>query len=147
MKISNHCKILFFSCAIFASVNQAVADIWGDMAGLVRQHRPQPIKQNILITFHNQNNKSLQAALRYQTEDGNWITGGWYKINPNEKKNIAKTNNAIIYVYAESIAPKDSRMYWNGTDRYYPIKGSDEPYGFKEYNATKNELIVQFPSK
>jgi uncharacterized membrane protein len=132
---------------LIASGNKSVA-AWQFKPGSLnkaQQYRPKPIKQNILIAFHNQNNKALQVALRYEAADGQWVTGGWYKLEPNEKKSIVETGNTVVYVYAESIAPKDSRVYWDGTDRHYPVNNSDESYGFKKYNTKGHELVIQFP--
>lgn len=91
----------------------------------------------IKVYYRNRCNRKIQAALRYLDPRRGWRTAGWYVLQPGERGFLQYTNNRVIYTYAESIGPVSSRLYWEGNDRAYRIRGSSRTYGFTEFRINQ----------
>lgn len=88
------------------------------------------------IHFRNDCNRSVYVAIRYMSLNGNWVTGGWWHLEPGESNYVADTRNTIYYYYAESDDPTHNRLYWLGDDTYKHIRGSEREYGFRRNEIT-----------
>lgn len=86
------------------------------------------------VIFLNACNRRIQTAIHYRDLSGNWITNGWWTLNPGESIHVANTTNRIFYSYAESIGPVNTRLFWRGAVRHFPIRGSSHTYGFRQRN-------------
>lgn len=77
----------------------------------------------IKLKFKNNCDETVTVALHYM-KDGEWISDGWWDVEPGETAYLGDTRNRIFYYYAYS----DSYS-WKGSS-YHNVKG--ERYGFKE---------------
>lgn len=90
------------------------------------------IKDYYEIYLSNKTEVRLSAAIRYEDLNNNWITAGWYNLDPEDSFLVARTRNNKYYCYAESIAELGNRSYWSGSALSLPIRESDCNYGFFE---------------
>jgi uncharacterized membrane protein len=90
------------------------------------------------VYFVNTCNRRIQTAVHFRDLSGNWITEGWWTLEPGEQAFVAQTTNRIFYMYAESIGPVANRIYWDGSVRYFNIRGSRDSYGFRQRNMDMN---------
>ncbi|MBW4981631.1 DUF1036 domain-containing protein [Mameliella sp. CS4] len=90
------------------------------------------------VIFLNACNRQIQTAINYRDLSGNWVTNGWWNLSPGESATVAFTTNRIYYMYAESIAPVSSRIYWRGAVRHFHIRGSSNTYGFRQRTMDMN---------
>lgn len=93
---------------------------------------------NFAVVFLNACNRRIQTAIHYRDLRGNWVTNGWWTLEPGRTALVGYTTNRIFYMYAESIAPVSSRIFWNGSARFDYIRGSSNTYGFRERNMNMN---------
>lgn len=91
------------------------------------------------VYFKNKCNRKIQTAINYKNLDGEWVTEGWWSLEPGESAFVAKTRNTVFYTYAESIAPRAERVFWSGDDLYRSIRGSQNTYGFRKKKITTQE--------
>ncbi len=52
--------------------------------------------------LYNLTGSRITCAIHYQDYDGEWITRGWYKIDPYEKAHVHETVNRNFYIYAKA---------------------------------------------
>lgn len=97
------------------------------------------VRDYFRVYIRNSCNRRIQAAIHAIELHGQWVTKGWYILNPGEEAYVADTRNRIIYLYAESIAPLSERIYWDGDDNFHYIRGSDRQYGFRISNITNSD--------
>ncbi|WP_094020303.1 DUF1036 domain-containing protein [Maliponia aquimaris] len=57
------------------------------------------------VVFLNACNKRIQTAVHYRDFQGNWVTNGWWTLEPGQTALVGHTTNRICYMYAESIGP------------------------------------------
>ncbi|SNS34036.1 DUF1036 domain-containing protein [Antarctobacter heliothermus] len=86
---------------------------------------------NFAVYFKNECWRRIQTAIHVRDMSGNWVTKGWWTLEPGQQAFVATTTNRIFYTYGESIAPISERINWAGTDRHYHIRGSSNTYGFR----------------
>lgn len=84
------------------------------------------------IYFVNECNRRIQTAIRAIDLSGNWVTKGWWILEPGEQAFVVQTKNKIFYSYAESIGPAANRLYWRGSDQNYRIRNSSNTFGFRK---------------
>jgi uncharacterized membrane protein len=90
----------------------------------------------IKLKFENGCDETISVAIHYM-QDGEWVTDGWWSIEPGQTKYLEDTRNRVFYYYASS------RSYnWSGGDYYY-IKGERRAFkrvdidaGSKTYTKT-----------
>lgn len=80
-------------------------------------------KPLIRLEFKNKCDEDISVALYYMEGD-EWVTDGWWTIEPGETAYLADTRNRIYYYYASS-----RNHEWSGSYYQY-LKG--EKYGFKK---------------
>lgn len=81
------------------------------------------------FTYINECNQPLNIAIHYKDLWGNWVTDGWYLVQPDTGFPIASTANRYIYIAAISV---DGRLTWYGNDYYDYVHGASEKTGFIE---------------
>lgn len=86
------------------------------------------------IKFKNDCYRRIQTAIHYRDLSGNWITNGWWTLEPGQTATVANTTNRIFYSYGESIGPLSNRLFWRGAVRHFHIRGSSNTYGFRQRN-------------
>lgn len=103
-----------------------------------RAHSQSSNNSHFTVVFLNACNRRIQTAIHYRDLNGNWVTNGWWTLDPGQTAVVGHTKNRIFYSYGESIAPVSSRIFWNGSVRYYHIRGSSNAYGFRQRDMTMN---------
>ena len=99
-----------------------------------------PPVTSVLIKFNNQCTVTINTAIYYQDVNGNWVTKGWWVIAPNESTNIAYTINPSIFTYGYST---DGKLVWEGDAIHQIINGSNDTYGFREFNISNWQYLLQ----
>lgn len=86
------------------------------------------------IYFKNKCSVMIQVSIRYRNLQNEWVTKGWYNIQPGEEKRIARSYNSVFYYMGQA-----KGRVWSGKDRYYKIRDEKVPYGFrrKEIPSTR----------
>jgi V8-like Glu-specific endopeptidase len=88
-------------------------------------------KKRLYLGIQNDCKEEIQIALRYRDLENNWVTKGFYRLDPHTSINKKfPTNNWVFYYYAAST---ESNMEWEGTDNYRTLYG-------KQYGFTKQEV-------
>jgi hypothetical protein len=64
-----------------------------------------------IIAFNNKCSKPIAIFVHYLDLNNNWITDGYYRLEPNQQGNIFNTKNLIFYYYAQSM---DGTVVWKG---------------------------------
>ncbi len=100
-----------------------------------------PVFNDDTINYTNACPRKIQAAIHYFNENGNWMVGGWFELNPGETKTVAKTRDKNYYLYAETIEPVATRQVWAGNDHFSPIAGQGS-YGFFKRVVTLNQYGI-----
>jgi uncharacterized membrane protein len=80
-------------------------------------------KPLIKIKFTNECDETVSVALYYM-KDGEWVSDGWWEIEPGETEYLEDTRNRIFYYYASS-----RNGTWSG-NYYHDVGG--KRYGFKK---------------
>jgi len=91
------------------------------------------------IYFKNNCARTIWTALHYKNLDGQWVTDGWWKLQPGGSAFVAKTRNINLYIYAESDDPAESRLYWQGSDLHKSVRNSEQVYGFIHKTITTQD--------
>lgn len=87
---------------------------------------------NFAISFKNDCHFRIRTAIHYRDLSGNWVTNGWWTLNPGQTALVVYTTNQIYYIYAEPTGRGD--FDWEGSDYFDHIRGSPNTYGFRERN-------------
>jgi Protein of unknown function (DUF1036) len=113
-----------------------------------KQESEQPRQQGYYLKFTNNCSRHVQIAIHYRDVNNKWITDGWWKFSPGDKKVLTSgnsplvSNNRIFYFYAETIDGSNS-LIWKG-ENYAVIDGKQ--YGFRKVRDTRgnnNDFSVQ----
>lgn len=113
-----------------------------------KQEREQPRQQGHYLRFINNCSRPVKIAVHYRDVNNKWITDGWWRFSPGEKKFLSSdkvrlvSNNRLFYFYAETIDSGNS-LTWKG-ESYVVIDGKQ--YGFmkvRDIRGNNNDLSVQ----
>jgi uncharacterized membrane protein len=77
------------------------------------------------IYLKNTCDKKIHVAITYQF-DGEWLTGGWWNVDPGQTAASAYTTNQNVYFYANS----DDGAQWNGGNEKDTFTGYTVPTRF-----------------
>lgn len=102
-----------------------------DPSGHPDGRRPSKPDGNYGVAFANNTNDWVSVALRYRNDNGEWQSIGWVEIAPNSRKDIANTQNRVIYYHARS-----RYQSWGGRDRVYRVDG--RKFSFKRADIPEN---------
>ena len=50
-----------------------------------------------VISLVNRCQRAITAAVRYQSMEQQWVTGGYFKLRPGESKQIADTSSSVFF--------------------------------------------------
>lgn len=81
-------------------------------------------KNNYRILFRNEYEEEINFLINFMNLEGNWITEGWYDLNPGQTVQIASTRNKEFYFYARC-----KNGEWSGQSK---IKFEGKTYGFSK---------------
>src|SRR5262249_34028300 len=84
------------------------------------------------IYLKNSCGMKIYVAIAYQF-DGEWLTGGWWNVDPGQTATTVYTTNQNIYLYAN----RDDGLSWNGEKEEDAFTGYTVP--------TKFTMSTQFP--
>ena len=82
------------------------------------------------LFFKNKCTSIISLLLHYKNIDQEWITMGWYNIDPNKEVYLGSTENGIYYYYAENKTGK-----WEG-NKNLTFKGKS--YSFRKVDLTNS---------
>lgn len=86
-------------------------------AGLTTAGPAQAQSNNLAIQFCNYSGYDTFTAIIYQdSNDGQWHSRGWWRVNNNDCEYIADTNNLVFYAFAEQIG--DQSATWGGSHQH-----------------------------
>jgi len=63
------------------------------------------------VAFKNKCYKPIAVFVHYLNLNNSWITNGYYRLTPYQKRSIFYTRNTIFYYYAQSM---DGTLVWKG---------------------------------
>jgi len=78
------------------------------------------------IVVKNECSTRLRVAVHHLDLDDNWVTNGWYSVEPGVERAIMPTTNPVFYFTAEAIG-----RVWNGDDKHVTVRDDPVPYGFR----------------
>lgn len=85
----------------------------------------------INIQYTNKCDEPLNLAINYKNLNDDWVTDGWWTLQPGESANVANTKNNIFYYYGVT---QDNDYVWEGTDTFQKVNGTNKSYGFREFD-------------
>lgn len=98
----------------------------------VQENTIPPAQDWFTVSVTNKCYKEITVAFHYLTLRDEWVTNGWYDVEPGQSFAIAMTRNRIFYYGAAS---KDTRLVWKGDSR---IIWDGDPYYFIKHEITSN---------
>ncbi len=78
------------------------------------------------ILFKNDCSTRLRVAVRHVDLNGNWVTSGWYAVEPGAERIVLPTTDTTFYFTAEAFG-----RVWNGEDELHTVRDDPVPYGFR----------------
>ncbi len=123
---------LFALMAITTFANEEVINFGAE--GIVSEFEATKGTDHDTLYYKNKCWKTIWTAVHYMDLDGDWVTGAWYKLKPGDSAIVAKTQNRIYYIYAES---DDGEYTWSG-DIHINVRNNGS-FGFVKREITTND--------
>lgn len=79
------------------------------------------------IAFNNMCNQSVKVAMHYADANGEWVSDGFWIIEPGATKTLVKTSLRTFYYYAQSDGTR-----WMSTDYSFKVAGNAVPFHMKK---------------